>query len=81
MEFLQHTATGMTMQKLHSPYSVRNKKIYKHCVPLFPFTHPTHAIISCIFAIKLFSMESVKNKSVQACGTCTGLLKSKIIIQ
>ena len=81
MELLQHTATGMTIQKLHSPYSVHNKKKYKHCMPLFPFTHPTHAIIACIIANTLLSMESVKNKSVQACGTCTGLLKSKLTIQ
>ena len=74
MTFLQHTATGMPVQKLHSPYSVRNKKIYKHYVPLFPFTHPTHEIIDCVFANKYLSMESVKNKSTQACGTRTGLL-------
>ena len=42
MEFLQHTATDMAVQKLHSPYSVRNKKIHKHYTPLFPFTHPAH---------------------------------------
>ena len=42
MEFLQHTATDMAVQKLHSPYSVRNKNIPKHYVPLFPFTHPAH---------------------------------------
>jgi len=49
MAFLQHTANGMTVQKLHSPYSVRNKRIYKHYVPLFPFTHPTHEIIDCVY--------------------------------
>ena len=42
MEFLQHTATDMAVQKLHSPYSIRNNNIPKHYVPLFPFTHPTH---------------------------------------
>ena len=42
MEFLQHTATDMAVQKLHSPYSIRNNNIPKHYVPLFPFTHPAH---------------------------------------
>ena len=42
MEFLQHTATDMAVQKLHSPYSIRNNNIPKHYVPLFPFTHPVH---------------------------------------
>ncbi len=42
MEFLQHTATDMAVQKFHSPYSIRNNNIPKHYVPLFPFTHPAH---------------------------------------
>ena len=42
MEFLQHTATDMEVQKFHSPYSIRNKNIHKHYLPLFPFTHPAH---------------------------------------
>jgi hypothetical protein len=42
MESLQHTVSGMPIQKFHSPYSVRNKNIHKHYAPLFPFTHPVH---------------------------------------
>ena len=42
MEFLQHTATDMAVQKFHSPYSISNKNNHNHYVPLFPFTHPAH---------------------------------------
>ena len=42
MEFLPHTVSNMSIQKLHSPYSIRNNNIPKHYVPLFPFTHPAH---------------------------------------
>jgi hypothetical protein len=42
MESLQHTVSGMPIQKFHSPYSVRNKNIHKQYAPLFPFTHPAH---------------------------------------
>ena len=42
MEFLPHTVSNMSIQKFHSPYSIRNNNIPKHYVPLFPFTHPAH---------------------------------------
>ena len=42
MESLQHTVSGMPIQKFHSPYSIRNKNIHKQYAPLFPFTHPVH---------------------------------------
>ena len=48
MEFLLHNVSAMSVQKFHSPYFIRKNNIKIHFVPLFPFTHFTHAIISKI---------------------------------
>ena len=85
MEFLTHTVSNMALQKLHSPYSIRNKNNHKHYVPLFPFTHPAHnenvrrlrAIVSP-GSLLIFSVINRIGKEQKCAGLQNGCRSAKI---